>query len=136
MPQVDYFTNANDTADNKDTNKLSIPLDKNYHKVIRSAVDEKATLKNGYTTYKKVPVGIYGSGPVGTRIRNAVTGIRYDYKVGSVDQDLLYSVALCTGENGLKESVSMFYDSPEQYEKHMFTEIDSYRKAHWHMERN
>jgi hypothetical protein len=87
---------------------------------------------DGKEYYKKVYINLYGSGGLGTKIRNAVTGERYDYKVGSKEQDLFYSVALCTGENGMKESLSLFYDSPEQYENHMFQTIDITAKGNWY----
>lgn len=134
MPYIDYANDADSTT--SETKKNSLPLDKHFHRVYRTVVDEKKTakLKDGKTYYKQLAIGIYGSGPVGTRIRNAVTGTRYDFLVGSVDQDSLYSVALCTGENGLKESVSMFYDSPEQYENHMKTVVNSDWKMKWRLE--
>uniref|UniRef100_A0A6C0I8C4 Uncharacterized protein n=1 Tax=viral metagenome TaxID=1070528 RepID=A0A6C0I8C4_9ZZZZ len=131
MPYIDYANDAASTS--SDNKKPKLPLDKNFHRVYRTVVDEKKTTKldDGKVYYKKAAVGIYGSGPIGTRIRNAVTGTRYNYLVGSADEDFLYSVALCTGENGLKHSVSMFYDSPEQYENHMKTEVDADWKAQW-----
>lgn len=133
MPYIDYANDADSTVSDKKTN---LPLDKRFHRVYRTVVDDKKTakLKDGKVYHKKVAVGIYGTGPLGTRIRNAVTGSKYDFLVGSVDQDSLYSVALCTGENGLKESVSMFYDSPEQYENHMKTQIDSDWKMRWRLQ--
>jgi hypothetical protein len=108
--------------------------DKNFHRLKRTKLDERTTLKNddGKTYYMKVNVDVYGNGQVGTRIRNAVTGIRYPYVVGSKDQDLLYSVAICTGENGLKEAIHLFYDSPEQYENHMFQNVNMDIKTNWY----
>ena len=130
MPYIDYANDAESTCSDKKTN---LPLDKHFHKVYRRVVDEKKTvrLNNGKVYYKNLAIGIYGSGQIGTKIRNAVTGTKSDFRVGSVDQDYLFSVALCTGENGLKESVSMFYDSPEQYENHMKIQINSDFKMNW-----
>jgi hypothetical protein len=97
-------------------------------------MDTMVKKDDGKEYYKKVRVNLYGTGTTGTKIRNAVTGERYEYKVGSKEQDLFYSVALCTGENGMKESLSLFYDSPEQYENHMFQKIDMMTKNNWHYE--
>ena len=130
MPYIDCVNDSDSVASN---NKLVMPFDKNFHKVYRTVVDEKKSdkLNDGKIYFKRIAISIYGSGSVGTKIRNAVTGLKYDYLVGSAEQDFLYSVALCTGENNLKESVSMFYDSPEQYENHMKTQLDPEKKLQW-----
>lgn len=62
---------------------------------------------------------IFGSGDTGTTIRNAVTGEKYyGHKVGSKNEDLYFKARICTGEFGI-ETPTLFYDSVEQYEKHM-----------------
>lgn len=135
MPYIEYSNDAD--SDIKNDNTKLIPSDKNFHKIIRKVVDNTKTVKmdDGKTYYKKVAIGIYGNGQVGTRIRNAVTGHKYKYLVGSKEQNLLFSVALCTGENGVKHSIAMFYDSPEQYESHMFSKMDITQKSAWYSNR-
>lgn len=62
---------------------------------------------------------LFGSGDTGTTIRNAVTGERYPgQKVGSKKEDLYFKARICTGEFGTNP-VTLFYDSAEQYEKHL-----------------
>jgi len=81
---------------------------------------------------KKSRVDCYASGDSGMSIRNAETGQYYKYKVGSQDEDLFFKIALATGElkttNG---SNVLFYDSPEQYEKHLMIEVDQEIKDRW-----
>jgi hypothetical protein len=81
---------------------------------------------------KNARVDCYTSGDLGVRIRNAETGQYYKYKVGSKDEDLFFKIALASGElkttNG---SNVLFYDSPEQYEKHLMAEIDQEIKERW-----
>jgi hypothetical protein len=136
-----YYDNDNNDANSLNTNDRILEAkrqlqrnDKYFQRVTRTVLDMDAMVKNddGKEYYKKVHINLYGSGGLGTKIRNAVTGERYDYKVGSKEQDLFYSVALCTGENGMKESLSLFYDSPEQYENHMFQKIDMTSKGNWY----
>lgn len=136
-----YYDNDNNDANSLNTNDRILEArrqlqrnDKYFQRVTRKVLDMDTMVKNdnGKEYYKKVYINLYGSGSVGTRIRNAVTGERYDYKVGSKEQDLFYSVALCTGENGMKESLALFYDSPEQYENHMFQTIDMAAKGNWY----
>jgi hypothetical protein len=68
---------------------------------------------------KKKKLLIFGSGDVGTTIRNAVTGEKYyGHKVGSKNEDIYFKARLCTGEFGI-EIPMLFYDSAEQFEKHL-----------------
>lgn len=136
-----YYDNDNNDANSLNTNDRILEAkrqlqrsDKYFQRVTRTVLDKEKTKKrdDGKEYYKTVYVNLYGSGPLGTKIRNAVTGERYEYKVGSRDQDMFYSVALCTGENGMKESLALFYDSPEQYENHMFQNLDITVKNNWH----
>jgi hypothetical protein len=136
-----YYDNDNNDANSLNTNDRILEAkrqlqrnDKYFQRVTRKVLDMDTMVKNddGKEYYKKVHINLYGSGIMGTKIRNAVTGERYDYKVGSKEQDLFFSVALCTGENGMKESLSLFYDSPEQYENHMFQKIDMMVKGNWY----
>lgn len=73
-----------------------------------------------------------------SRIRNAVTGIRYrddnpkyKYVVGSKQEDLFFKVRISTGETG-QEPVLLFYDSPEQCEKHQKVVFNTDIKENWH----
>ena len=138
-----YYDNDNNDAHSLNTNDRLLEAkrqlqrnDKYFQRVTRTVLDMDKMVKNddGKEYYKKVHINLYGSGGLGTKIRNAVTGERYDYRVGSKEQDLFYSVGLCTGENGMKESLALFYDSPEQYENHMFQNIDMMTKNNWHYE--
>jgi len=68
---------------------------------------------------------------IGHSIRNAVTGVleRGDC-VGSWREDYYFKVNLATGEAGKRSSI-LFYDSPEQYEKHMMCEVSQQIKEKW-----
>jgi hypothetical protein len=86
-------------------------------------------VKNNHGKMKKIK--IYVSGPIGFRIRNAVTGQKInEHLVGSSNEDLYFKVAFCTGELG-QESQTLFYDTPEQYENHMFTTVSQPVKEMW-----
>lgn len=72
-----------------------------------------------------------------TRIRNAVTGNRYrdehpklKYLVGSAQEDLFFKVSFSTGERGRNPSI-LFYDSPEQCEKHHKIVLSQKIKEAW-----
>ena len=81
--------------------------------------------------YKRINIENYGSAHRGSLIRNAVTGLRYDILVGSKEESTLFKVTDATGYNGRKDPLILFYDSPEQYEKHHFTNVTSETKEMW-----
>ena len=124
--------NTNDR--NLDSRKQAQLNDKYFQRITRKRINEYETQErnDGKTYYKNVHVNLYGSGQLGTKIRNAVTGEKYQYTVGSNEQIMLFSTALCTGENGMKSSLALFYDTPEQYESHMFMRLDINEKAKWY----
>ena len=72
--------------------------------------------KNG----KKIPVEFYETKTIpGNLIRNAVTGIREPHmRVGSLDEDLYFKVAYAGGCIGNRNSHTLYYDNPEQWEVH------------------
>jgi hypothetical protein len=79
--------------------------------------------------YKNITTQNYGSGTRGSLIRNAVSGLIYDIRVGSLHEDMLFKVTKTTGKR--KEPLVLFYDSPEEYEKHYFTNVSDDIKKKW-----
>jgi hypothetical protein len=69
----------------------------------------------------------------GARIRNAITGAyEEDSYVGRIDEYSFFKVKLSTGELGkMAPSTSLFYDSPEQYERHMGVTVALEIKSKW-----
>lgn len=92
------------TSDNNELTKFK-QTDKNFYIINRLApIDRK-----GVITYKDKKIGVYTSGDVGSRIRNAETGEYYNYTVGSKYEDLFFSVRLSTGEcNGKYKLPTLF----------------------------
>lgn len=79
---------------------------------------------------KQVEIGVYGSGSQGSQIRNAETGEYYRFLVGSSNEDLFFKTMICSGivSNG---PLTLFYDTPEQYERHQNTKLDYTTKKRW-----
>jgi hypothetical protein len=102
-------------------------LDKGYHKVKRNL--NKVCMDGKF--HKNVTIEFYVSGDTGNKIRNAVTGYRSSYKVGSDDEDSFFKVKMVNGECR-KGSGSLFYDSPEQFEKHQFSILSQGVKEDWY----
>lgn len=68
-------------------------------------------------------------------IKNAITGIYQGnggrlFRTGTRDEDLFFSVILATGELG-QNAPTLFYDSPEQYERHFFSKVSQGIKDKW-----
>lgn len=99
--------------------------------IVKSIEVIKQTRK-GYLKRQIEKIEMYGSGDIGSHIRNAISGQRTPHLVGSKDEDLYFSVVEATGINGRSEGVRLFYDSPEQYESHFHTTLNQSIKERWH----
>jgi len=62
---------------------------------------------------------------------NAKTNQQYNIKFGSKGEDTLFSVILATGESG-QTPLILFYDNPEQYERHFNISLTPEAKKKWH----
>lgn len=101
-----------------------------------------STTKKGFYSLKRkvnnnnVNVDVYASGELGTNIRNAISGeYYYGYKVGTAKEDLFYKTCVSTSETG-KEPIVLFFENPEQYERHFYTQIDAADKERWYSKYN
>lgn len=96
-------------------------VDKGFHKFIKE-VDGKL-LKIGFYETNITP---------GSLIRSAVTGNRYEkFYVGSYIEDLFFKVCNTTIETGKRVPIFMFFDSPEQFEKHFRCTVNDESKKKW-----
>jgi hypothetical protein len=86
---------------------------------------------------KYVDIELYGGSDIpGAKIRGAITGVKYDqYRIGTSDEYLFFKAGIATGEKGLRTNKTFFFDTPEQYEKHMRCSVDTEIKSRWY-ERN
>lgn len=123
-----FTTNSNYLTKKEKREKKVYDTKRGHHLIFRYT--QKA---DGST--KRMPVELYTTRPtLDARIRNAATGFyEPDAFVGRVTEDAFFKVQICTGELG-KDAPSnlLFYDSPEQYERHMFTELDVDTKRAWY----
>jgi len=69
-----------------------------------------------------------------THCINARTNQVYSAKYGSRDEDGLFSVILATGETG-QTPLTLFYDTPEQYERHFYLTLSPETKQRWQKKR-
>jgi len=105
-------------------------LDRGHNKVWRNI-----TKPDGRT--KKVKVDVYTSGGIGSNIRDAETGQYYPDKVGSLNEELYFKVALATGEcSSINGSNTLFYMSPQHYMTHQSCIVSPYIISKWETTRN
>jgi hypothetical protein len=96
-------------------------LDKNYHKI---------KIVAGSFTKKELEIYTSSTNP-GASIRNAITGVKFpQYKIGSPAEDLFFKVKL-TSHDLKGDEGALFYDSPEQYERHFLCSVDTAIKEKW-----
>jgi hypothetical protein len=136
MEYDDRYTSleANDLDENIQTNsshKIK-KLNRGYHILVRNIVIKDKI--------QKIGIGVYGSGSNESPIRNAETGEYYKYKVGSMNEDLFFKVIIPTSEATTGPLIpigplTLFYDSPEHYERHQYIELDDVIKQKWELKR-
>jgi hypothetical protein len=115
-----------DTLNNNDALNNLKKMDKGYQKVSRKL--NKVWVDGKY--YKNITIEFYCSSENGY-IRNAITGYRSRVKVGSSEEDTYFKVKMASGECK-KNSGVLFYDSPEQFEKHQFVILKLPIKEQWY----
>jgi len=124
MNYLDTFhPNEQNAIDNSAALKDIKKLDKGYNEFFLKVVDE-----NGRARKKKVVS--YNSGDTDSRIRNAVTGHYTPHLVGSVDEDLYFSVIDARSLSN-KGRLVFYYDSPEQYEREHQVVLNDVIKEKW-----
>lgn len=99
----------------------------------RKLMEDMKSADKGYHCIKtkKSKIEFYSTNYTpGTRIRDAMTGMRYKHLVGSRDEYLFFKVAFCTGQCG-QETQIIFYDSPEDYEKNQKCTLPDSTKSTW-----
>ena len=118
-------------------------MENDYHYTRQEELDKLKSVDPGYTfIYRKVEnkngmlenkkIDLYTSGDDGSNIRDAVTGKYYFEKVGSNGEHLFFKAGLSTGEcNSKNGSTTLFFLSPEQYERHFHTELSLNIKNKW-----
>lgn len=120
--EANDYDDSNHNHNQQSALKKSKILNRGYHKIMINTVINN---KN-----KSIELGVYGSGSHESQIRNAETGEYYKYKVGTMDEDLFFKVMISTGEIS-SGPLTLFYDSPEHYERHQYLELDGLSKGKW-----
>jgi hypothetical protein len=124
MWQDEHLENASDLSLDSSSNKQKVNNLLNDPRSFRVKIkDHSGFVKN---------ITLFSTGPFGSTIRNAVTGIKYvGDMVGTQSEDLYFKVRFATGESGI-EAATLFYDNPEQFEKHQFQDLSQNIKKNWH----
>jgi hypothetical protein len=152
----DYYSETSSVKEQEmKKNVKDILIDnKNIHFLSRQKYDAD---KQRMIPYK---IKCYTSGQQGNVIKNAQFGTEYIYgfselsnqyvligknfkphstkknifhNVGSFDEDLYYKVVVCTGENKrAREPLILFYNTPEQFERHHGIRISQEDKNKWY----
>jgi hypothetical protein len=140
MYQEDYY---NDKIDYQSIDGDSISIsDSSLNSTDRANIKHDYALKMddpGYYAYKKkvgyekVKIECYATDAFKT-IRHAITGIYTKYRSGTRYQELYFSVTDTSGlGRKLKFTKQLFYDSPEEYERHHFIQLPQDTKEKWYV---
>jgi hypothetical protein len=67
------------------------------------------------------------------KIRDAITGVYYNYRVGSKDENRFYKVCWATGYKGRQSPMVLFFNGPNEFERHMLIKLKDKDKMEWRM---
>jgi hypothetical protein len=86
---------------------------------------------------KRTKIEVYTSGNVGTRIRDAESGLYYSELVGSKEDNQFFKVQLSTGECKSKNgSRTLYYLSPMHYYSHLKIPHDHEIEKKWNLNKS
>lgn len=124
---IDTDTINTETSYYNKTNLYTINNSKNF-KLVKRKINKRKKVEIGYFTTSYIP---------NSKIVNAITGLRYrdedpklNISVGSIHEDLFFKVRISNGESS-PDPVLVFYDSPEQFEKHQCILLNQKLKESW-----
>lgn len=139
MYQEEYYQDKIDyQQDNASISDSNSSLDSNDRKYLKE--EHALKMKDlGYYSYKKkigyetIKVECFAT-QVYKTIRNACTGVYTKHRVGSKEQDLYFTVTDLSGR-GRKLNIPkhLYYDSPEEYERHQCTQVSQETKEKWYV---
>lgn len=93
-------------------------------------------LPDGSVSYYTKKITVYNSrSSPGSNIRDPVHGVYFSDKVGSKMEHNYFKVRMADYYTDEREGLTLFYDSPEGYEKHQFTRVSTDIKNAWHNRR-
>lgn len=102
---------------------------------VKASRDKYAVLDPGHKILGKKSTRLeyyIGSPVIGTPIRNAVTGIyEYNMKVGNWNAEAQYFKVRYAAANSTNMLDTLYYDSPEQFERHMHSKLNQQTKDKW-----
>ena len=132
---VDY-QNVGMSDDFTDTMSYTTVTSK--RKQSKKEIDSMKKADKGYHKFevhygrKKVELELYSTPATpGKQIRDAITGYRNTrHLVGSMDEDLYFKTIAATGQLG-NDGNLLFYNSPEEFERHMKVTVSQEIKQKW-----
>lgn len=65
------------------------------------------------------------------RIKNAITGLSTPHRVGTHAESLYFKVCWAMGDEGRREPINLFFESPTEFEKHFMETLTDDVKSYW-----
>uniref|UniRef100_A0A6C0B9B0 Uncharacterized protein n=1 Tax=viral metagenome TaxID=1070528 RepID=A0A6C0B9B0_9ZZZZ len=110
------YEEMDDVSVNKNTRKMA--------KAMEEAGDKRCHI---IQRKNKRTITVFSSGSHGSYIRNAISGAYTNDIVGSADEDSYFRVSCPCGS----ERKKLFFQSPEQYERHFDCNLEKDQKKNW-----
>jgi len=103
--------------------------------VSRNVKSKYIFFPSSVTNGQKVKIEYYHTtNSPGFTVRNAVTGMyETGCKVGSSDEDAFFKVNVSSNGTNTRDPHILYFDNPEQYERHFVTKISQADKEKWNL---
>ena len=132
----DSYSNGSFSDTESFSDEASLSSNMKYNKQLL-----KFSKNTGFYRFKKnvnnkiYKIGFYETNITpGSLIRSATTGNRFEKVfVGTYMEDLFFKVCNTTIENGKKAPIIMFFNTPEEFEKHFKCVINENVKKNWNI---
>jgi len=136
MAEGDIYNNddCSITTENTDETNETIFSSFASKKKQKNEKNKNGAVKLKYLVDNKViSFRVYNSGFIpNTYIRDAITGYKYNKKIGTKDENLFFKVVMPGINPKKREPVFLFFDSPESFERFFIMRCPTEIKNKWH----
>ena len=134
MAEGDIYNNDDDfTMTSENTSDTNNSLFSTKNKKEKNEKHKHGLVKVKYLINKKhTTFYVYNSGFIpNSYIRDAITGYKYNKKIGTKDENLFFKVIMPGINPKKREPIFLFFDSPESFERFFIMKCSTEIKNRW-----
>lgn len=106
-----------------------------YHRILKKNVTNSNNFRSA-NDYEYKNIDVFSNKPNNKYIVHAIRGIITQHLIGTTDEKLYYKIKILNGTKNNKKYITLYYNSPEEYENHLDIKLDEQIKKNWYEEKN